>query len=75
MATSEHERAHPTLAISSTVRNTIEHMFHKPLKLRSGGPKLKQTQTYPPEFGKKVAGYHLKFMVGDLAYHPGSCLC
>ena len=32
-------------------------------QLRSGGPKLKQTQVYPDGFGHEVAKLHLKTMV------------
>ena len=30
--------------------------------LRSGGPRLKQTQRYPADFGKAVAGHHIRFL-------------
>ena len=34
--------------------------------LRSGGPRLKQTQTYPAKFGRKVSNLHLAMLARAL---------
>ena len=39
-----------------------------PSLIRSGGPRLRQTQTYPPEFGRVIARHHLVMMKASLLH-------
>jgi hypothetical protein len=44
-------------------------------EFRSGGPMLKQTQTYPAEFGREVKKLHTQFIVASQTHDTVTVTC
>ena len=45
-----------------STKPVLEHFMSFVLFSRQGGPRLRQTQTYPAEFGRVVASHHFTTM-------------